>query len=390
MMSKSLAVAALSLGLFAGPLVAPASAATAPVAAASPSTTKKAPAKPTAAQQKLARTLMAQARTSGLAKKLQALSQTVEDGQQTCSSTELDAWTAKHMAGWNVLDQQMVGMFGQLPIVDALLHTDNQVYGPNGVDSKVLKRTSKQLQGFWDVQRPGFVMAPMHSEVMSSPARLSAAMTALGTNKTIAKVMGAGLAVYFSADRFEQGASPLFSFNAVSIDGGSATLNGKPVRNSIVMGDGLLRAYRELGYGDVAPQAVLAHEYGHQVQFSLGLMDGEATVASVERTELMADAFSGYFLTHAKGQNIVDARVQELSKVFYAIGDCQVDVVGHHGTPVQRRASFAWSQVAAQTDGQRISPSTEFVTRFDSALPSIQAAPTTELRKRLAQLGLRR
>ncbi|MCH8611509.1 neutral zinc metallopeptidase [Arsenicicoccus dermatophilus] len=40
----------------------------------------------------------------------------------------------------------------------------------------------------------------------------------------------------------------------------------------IIMGDGILQAYDELGYGDIARQGVVAHELGHHVQFWMGMI----------------------------------------------------------------------------------------------------------------------
>ena len=73
------------------------------------------------------------------------------------------------------------------------------------------------------------------------------------------------------------------------------------------MGDGVLERYTVIGFDDVAPQAVYAHEFGHHIQFQRGYFNDPlgtdpATVDQAERTrytELMADAFSAYYLTHS-------------------------------------------------------------------------------------------
>jgi hypothetical protein len=38
----------------------------------------------------------------------------------------------------------------------------------------------------------------------------------------------------------------------------------------IAVGDGVLESYKVIGFDDVAPQGVYAHEFGHHVQFAKG------------------------------------------------------------------------------------------------------------------------
>ena len=109
------------------------------------------------------------------------------------------------------------------------------------------------------------------------------------------------------------GNHPLFTFNAFAI---SAPEIGIP--DKIVMGDGVLDAYAAIGFDDVAPQAVFAHEFGHHIQFERNYFDelpagaDPATVDQAELTrhnELMADAFAGYYLTHKRGAALNAKRV---------------------------------------------------------------------------------
>ena len=52
----------------------------------------------------------------------------------------------------------------------------------------------------------------------------------------------------------------------------------------------------------------------------------------------MADAFSSYFLTHARGATLQWKRVALFGQMFYQLGDCGFTADGHHGTPNQRDA----------------------------------------------------
>jgi hypothetical protein len=85
--------------------------------------------------------------------------------------------------------------------------------------------------------------------------------------------------------------------------------------------------------GNVLPVAgVLAHEWGHQVQFSFGWQTNP-----VKRMELEADAFSGYFMAIAKGWAWV--YMSSYFQTVFDTGDYNFNDPGHHGTPNQRYAA---------------------------------------------------
>ena len=153
------------------------------------------------------------------------------------------------------------------------------------------------------------------------------------------------------------GNHPLFTFNAFAI---SAPELGIP--DKIVMGDGVLDAYKAIGFDDVALQAIFAHEFGHHIQFERGFFNelppgsDPSTVDAAELTrhnELMADAFSAYYLTHSRGASMNRKRVEQFLQVFFEVGDCAFTDPGHHGTPIQRmRAAQFGFDVADQAQKQ--------------------------------------
>ena len=63
---------------------------------------------------------------------------------------------------------------------------------------------------------------------------------------------------------------------------------------------------------------------------------------ATRRTELMADAFSAYFLTHVRGEQRELAAVQRFTQMFAQIGDCGFSEPGHHGTRNQRVHAALW------------------------------------------------
>jgi hypothetical protein len=145
-----------------------------------------------------------------------------------------------------------------------------------------------------------------------------------------------------------------FTFNAVSA-------RGDGFEDKIVMGDGILEAYAQIGYGDVAPQAIFAHEFAHQIQYENEYFEDLGNVSAPEETrytELMADAMAAYYLTHKRGGTLNAKRVAQFLQVFYQIGDCQFTNPGHHGTPNQRLAAAQFGfRLAdeAQKQGQILS-----------------------------------
>jgi predicted metalloprotease len=128
------------------------------------------------------------------------------------------------------------------------------------------------------------------------------------------------------------------------------------------MGDGVLDAFNVLGFDDVALPAIFAHEFGHHIQYERGYFaelppgSNPATVDQAELTrytELMADAFAGYYLTHKRGATMNRKRVEQFLEVFFQLGDCAFTSGGHHGTPIQRmRAARFGFDVADQAQKQ--------------------------------------
>lgn len=172
--------------------------------------------------------------------------------------------------------------------------------------------------------------------------------------------------------QLRNGDHPIFSFNAITIPSidfpGIGILPPK-----IIMGDGIMEGYSAIGFGDVAPQTILAHEFGHQVQFQLNVFTDEYTPEETRRTELMADAYSAYYLSHARGASMQWKRVKQFLQVFFNIGDCSFTNPGHHGTPSQRMAAAEWAYNlanGAQRQGQILS-SQNFTALFEAALPQI-------------------
>ncbi|WP_149275682.1 hypothetical protein [Pareuzebyella sediminis] len=135
----------------------------------------------------------------------------------------------------------------------------------------------------------------------------------------------------------------------------------------IVIGDGIVTLLEDTGLDPkVVWSSILAHEWGHQIQFlnygvweyPLPAFPEENDAASTRMTELEADFITGYYLTHKRGATYNWKRVEDFLTAFYNIGDCGFDSPGHHGTPLQRlkaaRKGYELAQ-SGQKKGQILS-----------------------------------
>jgi hypothetical protein len=255
--------------------------------------------------------------------------------------------------------------------------SENQYFGVNGEYTQKLTKTFKDLKRFWNIQASDMVMVAMHGKMMYNRARMVQLFQLYGNN--LATSEWAADIVKELLDEIPQyrnGNHPIFTFNAYAASADNFIPPYGPLPDKIVMGDGIMDAYASLGYGDVAPQAILAHEYGHHIQFDLNLF-GPNTAEATRRTELMADAYSAYFLSHARGAAMQWKRVKQFLQVFFTIGDCAFNNPNHHGTPLQRMAAAEWGySLANNTQKQgKILTAEEFAVLFDAKLPSIVGAP---------------
>ncbi|MBB4807283.1 hypothetical protein HNP38_002587 [Chryseobacterium defluvii] len=90
--------------------------------------------------------------------------------------------------------------------------------------------------------------------------------------------------------------------------------------------------------GDIVNAMILAHEYGHQLQYIYNLPSVSESTA--RPNELEADGFAGYYLRRPAGYN--KSSFTEIAAAYefaQSIGDYQTTHPSHHGTPAQRRSA---------------------------------------------------
>ena len=276
----------------------------------------------------------------------------------------------------------------QVPTYDAILFQTEatpQSFGYDGEYTRRMITTEKDLKRFWDINSGPIQLVGMHGTMLLDVERVARVYEAVFTSGgqpiphslalQFARIVHDALA---ASQTMDGGDWPLFSFNAFAVPGDG----GSPPK--IVMGDGVLESYKVIGFDDVAPQAVYAHEFGHHVQFQKGYFDDPRATSGdaaeqTRYTELMADAFGAYYLTHKRGAALNRKRVTQFLQVYFNVGDCAFDNPGHHGTPLQRmRAATFGFNVADQAQNQgHILTADQFHRLFLAAYPSFIAPDAT-------------
>jgi hypothetical protein len=261
-----------------------------------------------------------------------------------------------------------------------------QEFGFDGDFTNALVRTHRDAQRFWDIQSDDIQLIALKGTMLLDVARVARIYEMpevppfFGLSEEDAHTVATLVRnTVLQSETLDRGDHPLFSLNAFASPGDPSA----PPR--IVMGDGLLEAYAAVGLGDVAPQTIYGHEFGHHIQFQNGYFEedeipGATTDAEFTRYfELMADAYSTYFLTHKRGAAMNRKRVEQFLETSYQAGDCGFDDPSHHGTPNQRRRAAAFGfAIAARAQKQgHILTSDQFHDLFVAAYPGIVAPDAT-------------
>ena len=288
----------------------------------------------------------------------EAARRAINPGDYVCGPTEIGFWfndafnqlIADDIA--NLIYLYVEVWADAVPQYDAVYFlTDDapQEFGYDGEYTNVMNRSHRDAKRFWDIDSDDIQLLAMKGSMLLDVDRVARVFQLpfgpfppFARSETEAyEIANEIRSVLLSAPAFNQGDHPLFSFNAFAVSAPGF------LPDKIIMGDGILDGYAALGYGDVAPQAVYAHEFAHHIQFDNGYFDdpyaseGDAP-EQTRYTELMADAMSAYYLTHKRGAAMNKHRVAAFLEVFFEIGDCAFTNPGHHGTPNQRMAAAQW------------------------------------------------
>jgi hypothetical protein len=261
-----------------------------------------------------------------------------------------------------------------LPTYEALYFQTSatpQSFGVDGRHTKTIEKAERDLKRFWDIESSDIQVVAMHGSMLVDTLRTARTYQLFGYSPAQAAGFARTLRnAIVGSQTMSNGNHPLFTFNAVAF-----TTFGSSVPDKIVMGDGILAGYDALGFGDVAAQAIFAHEFAHHVQFEKGYAIDAPAPEATRFGELSADAMAAYYLTHSRGATMNRKRVEQFLEVFYQIGDCGFTSGGHHGTPNQRLAAARFGFMLAdeaQKQGHVMTPD-QVHAAFLAALPTILA-----------------
>ncbi len=257
----------------------------------------------------------------------------------------------------------------------------NEYFGPKGEYTDQINKTYTDLKRFWDIELGNIMLVASRGSMLQDRDKVFKTYKAppFGYSDEKANAYADSVATLLKMyPQYNNGNHPVFTYNQLAPpDSTYAGIGRVPAK--IIIGDGLLQGFDAIGYGDIAPQAILAHEYGHHIQYKLGVLvrgmkRGEELIPkTARRIELMADAYAAYYLSHPRGAAMQGENMQRVQEVFSNTGDCRFDDNSHHGTPTQRRAATEWGYNLANDAQQqgRILPARELARLFDAALADI-------------------
>lgn len=164
------------------------------------------------------------------------------------------------------------------------------------------------------------------STTLSFGAGTSSDVTLMNNQNTAIKTFWRGTSVSAPTFRFvANGTNWGSTYNAISYSTGK-----------IYYGEGIFRDAKAKDASNLINVMILAHEYGHQLQYAFGLPSKQESTA--RPNELEADGMAGYYLRRGYGKSTFSS-IATGYEFAASIGDYQTTSSGHHGTPAQRRSA---------------------------------------------------
>ncbi len=238
----------------------------------------------------------------------------------------LGSWDGNPDAIGVILDDYFI--INQIAAFDNI-NTDT--FGANGEYTHYVKNRVRSLEKFWDM--PNLIsVRGQHTSTLEDLNVLRYVYENYSSAPPEVIDYLLGIAENFNTTSDQIPENPLYASD------GFATFGG-----IIVVGDGIVSMLAETGLdAKVVWSGILAHEWGHQIQFqNFGNWEYPVpafnnTPESTRMTELEADFLTAYYLTHKRGGTYNWKRVEDVLASFFNIGDCGFESPGHHGTPNQR------------------------------------------------------
>lgn len=245
--------------------------------------------------------------------------------------------------------------------------THEDEYFVNDVQTEELVRRHRDTIDFWNtadidnsIMKDEILLLSMHGSDLKDNGKLIPTIMKIFDFTSTSDVIAFASKVQTMIEDLPGGYdNPLLTMNAVATRSthNHGTFNGhsdssRRVKDSIIIGDGVLKFLLDGGYETSGPDFVHAHEFGHHLQFQMDLAvpPDAGFVHDDRRKELMADALGGYFLAHDDGGDFDADEIGVFDRTAFATGDCSVANADHHGTPEQRQCAAIWGASLAAWD----------------------------------------
>lgn len=253
-------------------------------------------------------------------------------------------------SNYDALGAEWYELYAEMNFYYTLTDTSTPYFGANGEYTNLVKKITRSLEKFWDMPNEVSVRG-QHNSTLNDFDKIVDILTFwYGLPEDLALSYADYFTNYINVESSFLIESPLLSF-----DGFAIALEGQLDQGDlIVIGDGLIELASEAGVDTkVVWAGIMAHEWGHQMQFNNNAIwypNGAADNApeATRTTELEADFMTGYYLTHKRGGTYNWKSTEEFLNLFFNIGDCSFTSNGHHGTPKQRMSAAREGYILAK------------------------------------------
>ncbi|KAL7534053.1 hypothetical protein ACHAXR_006667 [Thalassiosira sp. AJA248-18] len=291
---------------------------------------------------------------------------------RTCSSP-LTKWTTDQIRtmGYSTYKTLYDNKIIQMPYVYKHYvnhHEQSTEYFVNDSQTSELLRRHRDTIDFWtnadidnSIITQDILLLSMHGSDLKDNAKLVPTIMRIFDFTNMSDILAFATKVQRIVQDLPGGYdNPLLTMNAVAtrstLNHGSYNGHDDPsrrIKDSIIIGDGVLQFVYDSGLATSGPDFVHAHEFGHHLQFQMDLAVPPQYQYKHDdrRKELMADALGGYFLAHDHGGDMMVDEIGVFDETAFSTGDCSVTRDDHHGTPEQRRCAAVWGASLANERG---------------------------------------
>lgn len=256
-----------------------------------------------------------------------------------CTLTPLDDVIAASVSSnLDSIGLDWYDLYAEMNFYSTIIDDSEQYFGADGEDTQKVKNITRSLERFWFMPHEIEVRGQHKSTLEDYDKIVDILMFWYEL-----PAQDANAFAYYFTNFVNEESTFLPETPLIAADGFAIALDGLFDQNDlIVIGDGIIDLLEQTGIRrGVIWNGIMAHEWAHHIQFNnqeKWYPNGAADNApeATRTTELEADFFTGYYVTHKKGGTQNWRRTQQFLELFFNIGDCSFTSDGHHGTPLQR------------------------------------------------------